>query len=385
MNTKNRQTLFSKKFFFLALILLALSLTACGAEGVPTDLDALGEGPTTWIEYPPEGEIFSMGAIPIVVYAADAGGVASIEINIDGQPVPAGQLLSLAGGSSTLVSTEVLWQPPREGEYMITASSGGGASTTLRFCVVNCDGTTTEVEAPTSTPLPIATLPTLAPDEPTRTPSPIPSATLATTNTATNTPVSYSKANVEFWAAPPYLNQGECTTLNWNVTGNFKAVYLEGNTVNASGSDNECPAQSYTYQLHVDEMDNSTSIYEAYVEVYEVVIPTDTPIPADTTGPSINWTGLTWSGCQFYGEAGITDESGVSWAQFHYNKDGEGWNSIWMSGSGDYWQAELGVAVGDGMGTVIPGSIEYYVITADTLGNENESGVSSYNYSSCDG
>ena len=362
-----------QKQFLLMFLAFSLLISACGAEDIPAEVISDG-GTKTWIEYPPEGEIFSMGAIPIVVYASNASGVTSIDIDINGQTLPAGQLSSLIGGDGSLVSTEVIWQPPAEGEYVIFASSGNGAPTTLRFCVVNCDGQTDEapLEA-TFTPLP-----TLAPDEPTRTPSPVPTATLANTSTPvpTSTTVSYTKATVEFWADPPYINEGECTTLNWNVTGNFMAVYLEGNTVNASGSDQECPSQSYTYSLHVDEMDNSTSIHDIYVEVFAV------EEPADTTGPSINWTNLSWSGCQFYGQADIYDDSGVSWAQFYYNKDGEGWNSIWMSGS---WQSELGVSIGDGMGTIMPGSIEYYVIAADTLGNENESGISSYNYFSCDG
>ncbi len=356
---------FQKQLFLVVLIfsLLAITLSACGAEGAPAEIP--DGGPKTWIEYPPEGETFSMGTIPIVVYASSVSGVSSIEIDVNGQALPAGQLSSLAGGSPTLVSTEVLWQPPAEGKYVIYASSGNGAPTILTFCVVNCD--TPNAETPpelTSTPLP-----TLAPNEPTRTPTQIPSATPAPTSTT----ISYSKANVEFWVDPPYINEGECTTLYWNVTGDFMAVYLEGNAVNASGSDNECPSQSYTYSLHVDEMDNSTSHHDAYVEVYAV---------ADTTGPTINWTNLSWSGCQFYGQADIYDDSGVAWAQFHYNKDGEGWNSIWMSGS---WQSELGVSVGDGMGTVMPGNIQYYVIAADTLGNENESEISSYDYFSCDG
>ena len=366
MNKKPSQIQSSKQFFLIAFVfsLLIMALSACGAE--ESSIDELSEGPKTWIEYPPEGEVLAMGPIPIVVYAANSSGIASIDINISGQALPAGQLSSLVGGDGTLVSTEVIWQPPAEGEYVIFASSGNGAPTTLRFCVVNCNGQTdkTPPEA-TFTPLP-----TLAPDEPTRTPTP------TATSTAISTSTSYSKANVEFWAAPPYINEGECTTLNWNVTGNFMAVYLEGNTVNASGSDQECPTQSYTYQLHVDEMDNSTSIHIVEVEVYAA------EVPEDTTGPTINWTNLSWSGCQFYGQADIYDDSGVAWAQFHYNKDDEGWNSIWMSGS---WQSELGVSVGDGMGTVMPGYIQYYVIAADNLGNENKSGVSSYNYFSCDG
>ena len=374
----------------LLMCLCALTLSACELETQSPDaLADLASGPNTWIEYPAEGAIFTMGIIPVTVYAASPDGVGSMIVTVGGEAIPVGELTPLVN-DSTLVRADLLWLPPGEGEYLITASAGG-TPTSLRFCVVTCN--TPEVEAaeqmePTNTPT--ATLPviTLAPDEPTWTPTPAasktptPTAYKSPTPTPTAykspTPTAYSESSAEFWAAPPYINAGECTTLNWNVYGDFQAIYLEGNSVNASGSDSECPSASYTYHLQVIEMDNSTTDHWTSVDVYEAP-------PSDTTGPSINWKNLVWESCQFYGEAGISDESGVSWAQFYYNRNGEGWNSVWMSElSTEYWQSEIGVSVDDGMSTPM-GTVEYYIVASDSLGNQRQSGTSSYSYTGCDG
>ena len=203
---------------------------------------------------------------------------------------------------------------------------------------------------------------------------------LPPTDTPTATP--YSESSAEFWAAPPYLNSGECTTLNWNVYGDFQAVYFEGTSVGASGSDEECPAETYTYNLQVVEMDGSTTDHWATVEVSE---PPPEPPPADTSGPSINWTTLVWEDCRAFGQAEVTDESDVSQATFYYNKNGEGWNGVWMQEiSADLWESEVGVLVDDGMETPV-GTLEYYVVASDKLGNESESATTTYDYVGCGG
>jgi len=428
------------------LVLVAITTLAFSAYKISALL-IVESGPNTWIEYPPEGEVFGEGAIPIVVYANGKGGVGSIRVIIDEQDVPVGELKSLVS-DSTLVRADLLWQPPGEGEYTILASAGG-APASLRFCVVTCETSEEEETGPTATWTATATP---APGEPTwtatatpaisDTPTPTPysesaaefwatppyinsgectmlswevtgdfqtvyyegatvnasgsqqecpaenytyqlqvvnldgstndywasvDVTHLSTDTPTPTTQVYTPSSAEFWAAPPYINSGECTTLNWNVSGDFQAVYFEGSTVNASGNDSECPAESYTYHLQIIEMDGSTADHWVSVDVSD-------PPPADTSGPSINWTDLVIEGCQFYGQAGITDESGVGWAQFYFNKNGEGWGSIWMHEvSTDFWEMEVGVGVSDESV-----SIDYYVVAGDSLGNESESGVGNY-------
>lgn len=357
----------------VVFLLLALFMSSCDEDEAPVISDA---GPQAWVEYPFDGETLPMGPVTLVAYAADSAGVSAINVKVNGVSLPAGQLSDLTSdGSNNLVRTDLVWQPPVKGEYIVEAD-GGGASSSITFCVVSCQPEE-EIEIPPS-PTASSTLPmiTLPPAVPTDTPTPTP----------------YTESQVEFWATPPYVNQGECTTLNWNVSGDFQAVYFEGSVVNASGSQQDCPAENRNYQLQVVEVDNVATDHWVTVEVYEVaapptdtLTPTEAPPPADTSGPTIHWTNLTFESCQFYGQASISDESGVASAQFHFNKNAEGWGSIWMQEiSSELWESEVGISVDDGIGTPV-GTVEFYMLASDSLGNQSESSITIYNYVSCDG
>ena len=105
------------------------------------------------------------------------------------------------------------------------------------------------------------------------------------------------------------------------------------------------------------------------------------PPPADTSGPSINSVSTFWypEGCSLFGTAEISDPSGVSWGEFHFNLNGNGWAWIKMNQQGgNTWTSQVGVDTGG-----IPGTIEYKVRTLDTLNNETWSGVSTKNFAYC--
>jgi len=78
------------------------------------------------------------------------------------------------------------------------------------------------------------------------------------------------------------------------------------------------------------------------------------PPPADTDGPSIGSSSLVFESCQFYGQASISDASGVSCAKFGFNLNNEGWKWVWMQdlGSG-FWQSEVGISKDSVIGTPI--------------------------------
>ena len=59
------------------------------------------------------------------------------------------------------------------------------------------------------------------------------------------------------------------------------------------------------------------------------------PPPADTTGPSVNSVSTFWEGCSLYGTASISDPSGVIWAEFWFNHNGEGW--AWITDKSKWW------------------------------------------------
>ena len=360
------------------LLLIALLVGSCeyGPQPLAQVPEGLEAGPQAWVEFPPHGETLDMGPVPVVVYAASPEGIGSITVSVGGETLPAAELQPLTtDNSARLVRVDHAWQPPGEGEYIITANAGG-ASSSVRICIVTCRpqeeiGLT---NTPTAT-LPIITLP---PDEPTNTP----------------TPTAYSESSGEFWAAPPYVNAGTCTTLNWNVSGDFQTVYYEGALVNASGSQTECPLESRNYQLQVVGLDNSTTDYAAFVEVYKADPPTATktplppptrtptpttqPPPADTNGPTINYVTHIWEGCTIFGEAGITDSSGVVWAEFWFNHNETGWSWIKMNKSGDRWVSQVGIETGG-----FAGSLVYKVRTEDTFYNESWSGETTHNYAYC--
>ncbi len=376
MSTNRSRMLFGGKSActILILALLALTFSACGPQATVPQ----GEGPKTWIEYPPEGDVFTMGAIPITIYAANPAGVSNINVNVGGQGVPVGALKPLVN-DSTLVRADLTWQPPGEGEYVITAAASGGAPTSLHFCVVTC--------APVNAPAPapgITDTPSPAPGE-TDTPFPIITLSPETPETISTEPPS-GEVTVEFYASPPYVNAGNCSTLHWDVSGT-EQVYLDGAFVYFRGMQEVCPCESETHTLRVIEPGGASKDYTARIEAYGSCSapPVTEPPPSDTDGPNVDWSNLVFEGCQFYGQAGVSDASGVSWAKFYFNKNGEGWKSVWMSEiSSGTWQSEAGISVEDGIGTPI-GSIEYYITAGDTLGNQGEGGSGTYNYTGCGG
>jgi hypothetical protein len=79
-------------------------------------------------------------------------------------------------------------------------------------------------------------------------PTPVPTPTFAPSPTPqpTATPPMY----VDFRADAPWVFQGQCTTLRWDVEG-VRAVYLDGKGQPGHGSQEVCPGETRTYVLHV--------------------------------------------------------------------------------------------------------------------------------------
>jgi hypothetical protein len=100
--------------------------------------------------------------------------------------------------------------------------------------------------------------------------------------------------------------------------------------------------------------------------------------PADTSGPTVNSVSTFWEGCSIYGEAYLSDPSGVAWAEFWFNKNEEGWAWILMNQYGDQWVSQVSIDT-DGFA----GSIEYKVRTLDSLNNESWSGTSVKSFEYC--
>lgn len=355
-------------------ILLALILLTSGCSGAP---GASAEtGTNAWVEYPYEGSILPLAPVTLVVYASDPAGISYIHIKVNGQSLPAYAASPMtADGNTRLVRIDYAWTPPGEGEYLVeavgvNAAGASGGSSSTRFCIVTCASS-----GPTPTPAPDAT----------ETPTPAPA--------ETPTQTAFPGTSIQFWASPPYINAGECTTLNWDVSG-AQQVTLGGTAVNASGSQQACLCETSSYTLNVTGLDGQIQSQTLRVDVYgSCAAPvTEAPPqpppppqpPADTSGPTVNAVYAVWEGCAIYGQAEISDPSGVSWAEFHYNLNGQGWAWILMNQSGSLWTSQVGVQVTDGMSTPV-GSMVYKVRTLDSLNNETWSGTSILEYVGCGG
>ncbi len=106
--------------------------------------------------------------------------------------------------------------------------------------------------------------------------------------------------------------------------------------------------------------------------------PTAIPPIQDTSGPTIQSFNHFWQGCSLYGEATISDPSGVVWAEFWFNYKEQGWAWILMNKDGDRWLSQVGI---DTAG--LPGSLVYKIRTNDSLFNETWSGEITHNYGYC--
>lgn len=118
---------------------------------------------------------------------------------------------------------------------------------------------------------------------------------------------------VQFTANPQDIHSGETASLNWNVQ-NSKEVYLDGNSVQAQGSQQVSPQQETTYTLRVVGLDSSDTSYQVTVRIIlAIVTPTIniTANPTDITAGECST--LTWNasnGHEFYINGESVSQSG---------------------------------------------------------------------------
>jgi heat shock protein HslJ len=87
------------------------------------------------------------------------------------------------------------------------------------------------------------------------------------------TPVPPPSPTISFWADPTVINEGDCSTLTWNVE-NIQAVwvYPQGSNyqdypVTGNGSMSVCPTETTTYEMRIQHMDGSTEFRAVTVTV----------------------------------------------------------------------------------------------------------------------
>lgn len=114
--------------------------------------------------------------------------------------------------------------------------------------------TPTTTPAPTPTPMPTST--------------PVPTPTPTATPTPTPTPIPSGAAQISFWAGRESIEEGECTTLHWDVEY-VKAVYLDEEGVPGHDMQQVCPSHTKSYTLRVIRMDDTVEVRRITITVTE--------------------------------------------------------------------------------------------------------------------
>jgi len=236
-----------------------------------------------WIDVPLDGLVFpEIQAIKIEGHATGPGGVARVEIWIDGALLTT---ITDPPVEGVLANFHTEWTPSAPGEYTIQAvaySSDGSASqpdsarvtfgsvtaTPVSGCPTPIGGGATPVSCPT---LVITVTPVI-----TDTPTPV--------ITVTSPP---SASIIQFYSYPPEIAAGSCATIYWNVE-NAQRVVFGGVDQPFSGSYETCLCENERYTLTVIHMDGTEERRTVDISVTGSCITPDVPPPApevDTTPP----------------------------------------------------------------------------------------------------
>jgi len=271
-----------------ALTLGALLLVACG--GSP-------EGGTfVWIDVPLDGLAFpDVQAIKIEGHANATGGVARVELWINGA------LLTTIANPPTegaLANFHTEWAPSVPGEYTIQAvayGSDGSASQPDSARVAFGSVTATSVSGcPTPvgggpTPVSCAPIDSGCPTPVGGGPTPVSCPTLIITVTPVITDTtSPPGAVIQFWAEPPEIAAGACTTIRWHVE-NVQRVVFGGLDQPSDGSYGDCLCENQRYTLTVTHLDGTEEKRTVDISVIGSCDTPTVPPPApevDTTPPA---------------------------------------------------------------------------------------------------
>jgi len=212
----------------VSLALIGLSLAACSPPSA--------SGPQAWIDAPQHDSTHPLAPLEIVVHAADPGGVAMVEVSVDGEVLVRRAPEDTA---SPLTTFYIDWDPQYGGEVILSARafSHGGTWGSTTTNTVTLTGPVASSSLPAVQQPPAATpraQPTVS--RPTRTPLPrvVPSVTpiFACTNVAKfvadvnfpdDTRVSPGQGFTKVWRL---RNDGSCI---WNEA--YKVVFAGGESM----------------------------------------------------------------------------------------------------------------------------------------------------------
>ncbi len=235
------------------------------------------------------------------------------------------------------------------------------------------------------------------------------------------TPTAMALARLDFSADSPAIQFGGCTVLRWE-SSNVTALTLDGNPVNASGSQEVCPAQPTVYVLRGETL---SGVLEKQVSI-NVVPPTETippsaippsavppslvppvvepptPVPPtpvpDTSGPVLSnftadpgvvYDSATCGATSVKVKVKATDPSKISAVNLSYRVVRGGVQGKWISlKMSDIGKSEYQVTLSQGdldqsLVSFADGTVEFYVTAVDGKGNSSTSGVISIQIKVC--
>ncbi len=357
----------------LTILIWLLLYTGCGLHTA-----GVGPGYAIWLDAPMETETTAGTVVAISVHANYELSEVTIGYNLVGQSSMPYRTIPMTLVNSSVYEGTTIWTPLEPGEYNLRAYSSDGIISVSRYIKVL--PATEERSYPTPTPL---TLPMTA-----ETPSP-------------TTTLPAILPSIQFSADTYDLPAGGCTFLRWSSVYVEKA-YLNGEPVELMHSRQVCPASTTTYTLRGESSGGSmeetvtinvtpTNIPTTEVPVIPPPVEPPSPTP-DVQGPNIAaisksvesiYDGTTCGVASNTINASITDPSGVSevvlWYRASKNspaKTGE-WRSIAMTKtSGNSYQALLGVTqLTSSLTLYTDGTVEFYIIAKDGIGNTTQSGT----------
>ena len=216
-------------------------------------LTAPGGGVSVWIDVPLDGLTFpDVRALEIEGHAASQGGVARIEIWIDGALLTTIDDPPMEGD---LAAFHVGWTPSAPGDYSIQALAFGS------------DGTPGRPDAARVT---------------FGGPTPAPPGDCATPVGGGPTPPP--EGVFQCWADPAEIEAGACTTIRWHVE-NVQRVIFGGVDQPFSGSYQACLCQDERYSLTVIHLDGSEEKQRVDIAVTGACVTPTPPPPLDATPP----------------------------------------------------------------------------------------------------
>ncbi|MBM4235913.1 MAG: hypothetical protein FJ152_05520 [Firmicutes bacterium] len=280
-------------------LLLGLSLlSGCKRTDTPGSV-------TVWLDVPLDGLVFAdLQDINIKGHAEAKGKVENVEIWINGDLLATISNPPMRAG---LAAFHTPWTPGEPGVYTIQA---------VAYC---SDGT---ASVPDAVRITFGEEPE---EEPVvaEQPKPPDSPPIADEPPATETPPTEPKATIRFWADPPQIEAGDCTTIHWQVE-NADRVIFEGAEQPLTGAFRDCLCENKLYTMRVFNLDGSEERNSLEVRVTGSCVTPQPPAPpppppADTTPspvpiPAVPTDGLSINckAAQSMAWLPVTDPSGIS-------------------------------------------------------------------------